>query len=523
MTVENFDARTGPLVSVLIPSYNRPAYLRTAIASVVRQDYDNLEIIVIRDGGEQIGDIVGSFDDPRIIFIDRHENRGIPFTLNEGLTRAKGKYICYLGNDDLYYSHHVGTLVNALENETDSGVAYSDLYRTYCRIGQDGGREVLGKVLEVSRDFDPFVMLYFNHSLHVSLMHRRDLLDKIGPYNEELDVLIDWDLTRRLCFFSGFHHVHEITGEYYSPVGESDRVSVQRRRDQNEYLRNVMKIRTTRPPKPWDKIKDVSIILTTERVNQQAGKTLGLIWRHTFYPYELYLPGSRSDLAALDTSMPNIVPVPVDDGASALGRVDAALAECRGEYIAIVPAGFPIREFWLEDSLHALIMRSKYREGFELEGSTQDCRAVVLRTEELRDARRRFADLPIMESVLAAGIEIKGVRPEEIPFQFDQLLCQVESAEKDGNWAQAGRMAEDIASQYGNDLWLKSRAAEAYYRAGEFDKAAGLARELNERRPTVDTLLLEARLHRQKKDFEPAIVLLEEAERILEGKELVWT
>ena len=200
--------KAGPLVSVLIPTHNRRKTLPVAIASVVRQDYGNLEIFVIRDGGEQVGDIVGSFNDPRIVFMDREQNRGVAFTLNEALARAQGKYICYLGDDDLYYPAHVSTLLDALENAGDCEVAYSDLYKTYCRPGPDGSREVLSKVVEISRDFDRFLMLYFNHSLHVSLMHTRDILDKIGPYNEKLTVLIDWDLTRRLVFFSDFHHVH---------------------------------------------------------------------------------------------------------------------------------------------------------------------------------------------------------------------------------------------------------------------------------------------------------------------------
>jgi len=523
MVVENFRAKTGPLVSVLIPTHNRRRYLRTALASVVRQDYSDLEIFVIRDGGDRVRDVVEAFDDPRIIFIDRKENRGIPFTLNEALARARGKYVCYLGDDDLYYSHHVSTLVGVLENETDCEVAYTDLYRTYCRIEPDGTREVLGKILEVSRDFDRFVMLYFNHALHVSLMHRRDLLEKIGPCNEKLNVLIDWDLTRKLCFFSDFYHVHKITGEYYSPVGESDRVSVRRRRDKDAYLRNVLTIRTSRPAKPWPKIKDLSIIFVSEQLNQQAGRTLASIWRHTFYPYEVYLPLSQADLRKLDAEMPNIVTVSVDPSASASRRVDEALTRCRGEYIAVVPSGFPIREFWLEDSLHGLLGSSVNGEGFELEDSTNELWAVVLKSDDLRDARRRFPDMSIRRSLSAAGITTRRIEPDEIPFQLDQLQCQAESAQKDGDPAQAGRIFEEINEHYHNELWMKSRAAEAFFRVGEFEKAAQLVRQVNERRPTVDTLLLEAKLKREKKDFTFAITLLEKAEQILAGKELIWT
>jgi len=235
---------SDPLVSVLLPTHNRRRYLAEALASVVQQTYRNLEIFVIRDGGEEVADVICSFHDPRVIFIDRKENRGKPFSLNEALSRARGKYVAYLDDDDVYYPYHVETLVKALESETDCGVAYSDLYKTYCQVLAGGGRVVLSKHVEISRDFDRFLMLYFNHVLHVSLMHRRDLLDQTGLYNEALNILIDWDMTRRLAFFSDFRHVPVITGEFYSPIGECDRISFQRRKDTQEYLRNILAIRT---------------------------------------------------------------------------------------------------------------------------------------------------------------------------------------------------------------------------------------------------------------------------------------
>jgi hypothetical protein len=132
--------------------------------------------------------------------------------------------------------------------------------------------------------------------------------------------------------------------------------------------------------------------------------------------------------------------------------------------------------------------------------------------------------MSIRESLRAAGIEIKRVQPDEIPFQLDQLVCQAKSLGEEGAWAEAGRVFESTVERYGNELWMKSRAAEAFYRAGEFGKAGELASEVNGKKPTVDTLLLEARLRRASKDFDGSIALLEEAERILvsKGKELVW-
>jgi glycosyltransferase involved in cell wall biosynthesis len=515
--------KAGPVVTVLVPTFNRRRYLAEALASVVRQSYRNLQIIVINDGGEDVSDIVNSFGDERLIFIDRKENRGKAFSLNEALPRAEGKYIAYLDNDDLYYPNHVETLVVALENNSDCQVAYSDLYKVYCKVCPDGSRKVLSKVVEVSRDFDRFFMLYYNHVLHVSLMHRRDLLEKTGPYNEDINVLIDWDMTRRLVFFSDFHHVPEITGEFYQPDGDCDRISVQRRKNEKEYTRNILTIRTTRPPKPWTKLGDMSIIFTTERLNKQAGTTLGSIWQRTFYPYEIYLPLPTADFEKLDTVMPNIIPVLVNPLSSQAERIDAALAICDGEYVAIVPSGFPIREFWVEDSLHALVNSSANNEGFELEDSTEGLWAVVLRKNDLQYARRSFPHLSVRESLNAAGIAIRRLQPEEIPFQFDQLLEKAKSAEKNGNWSKAAEMFEYITKHYQNELWMKTLAAKASFKAGGHIRAAELSREVNRQRPTVETLLLEAKVKHEKKDFNSAIKLLQKAEQILEGKELLWT
>ena len=515
--------KAGPVVTVLVPTFNRRRYLAGALASVVRQSYRNLQIIVINDGGEDVSDIVSSFGDERLIFIDRKENRGKAFSLNEALSRAEGKYVAYLDDDDLYYPNHIETLVDALENNSDCQVAYSDLYKVYCKVCPDGSRKVLSKVVEISRDFDRFFMLYYNHVLHVSLMHRRDLLEKTSLYNEDINVLIDWDMTRRLVFFSDFQHVPEITGEFYQPDGDCDRISVQWRKNEKEYTRNILTIRTTRPAKPWTKLGDMSIIFSTERLNKQAGTTLGSIWQRTFYPYEVYMPLATADFEKLDTDMPNIIPVLVNPLSSQAERIDAALARCEGEYIAIVPSGFPMREFWVEDSLHALVNSSVNNEGFELEDSTDTLWAVVVRRNELQYARRSFPHLSVRESLNAAGIAIRRLQPEEIPFQFDQLLEKAHAAETNGNWSKAAEMFEYITEHYQNELWMKTLAAKASFKAGGHIRAAELSREVNRQRPTVDTLLLEAKVKHEKKDFHSAIKLLEKAEQILEGKELLWT
>ncbi len=509
--------KRGPLVTVLLPTYNRRRYLGEALASVLRQTYRDLEIFVVRDGGEEVSDIVRSFPDPRVIFIDRKANRGKPFSLNEALARARGRYVAYLDDDDVYYPGHVQTLVDALEGPTDCQVAYSDLYKTCCEADPRGNRRVLSKRVEISRDFDRFLMLHFNHVLHVSLMHRRDLLDKTGLYNEQLNILIDWDITRRLSFFSDFHHVPAITGEFFNPVGESDRISCQQRKDSQEYLRNILAIRTTRPPKPWPKMKDLSIILLMDGPGEPMADAMLRLWRYTFYPYKLLIPLPAAEMGRLNIQMPNVELVAVNAVSSPAERVDTALQRCEGDYVAILPGNTVIQEMWVERPLYAL-MRSTAREGFLPEGAASQSCAAVLRRSDLDQARRAHMHLPVEASLAAAGIPVRRPREEELPFQFDELLRQAKLAEADGDWTAAARLFERMGERFGNQLWMKTMAARAYFEAGDHPRADRFSGQVNGERPTVDTLLLEARICRERQDFNTAIRLLTQAERVLGGQ-----
>jgi hypothetical protein len=354
-------------------------------------------------------------------------------------------------------------------------------------------------------------------------MHQRDIIEKTGPYNEKLKVLIDWDMTRRLAFFSDFYHICKITGEYFQPMGECDRISVQQRKNKEDYHRNLLTIRTTRPAKPWPKIKDMSIIFITDKFDQEAGKTVSSIWRNTFYPYKLYLPISESDLNKINTDMPNLVFVPVSPSSSKAERIDAAIKKCDGHYIAIVQSGFPVKEMWVEKSLYPLINGSSDRQGFFLDENINENWAVIIKRDDIESARNSFPHLNLSDSLEAVGISLRIPEYEEYPFQFDNILQQAFLEEKEGNWMQAAEMYMYLAENHGNQLWMKRLAAKALFKAGKNSMASSICNEINQERPTAETLLLEARFRREEKKYSSAIELLHKAERTIQGKELVWT
>ena len=510
-------------VTILLPTFNRVDRLGQALASALGQDYGNLQVIVINDGGADISGIVNSFNDDRILFIDRTVNKGKAYSLNEAMPHATGEYIAYLDDDDILYPHHVSTLVRALEENPEYGLAYSDLYKVKCRINKDNSREVLSKKVEISRDFDRFFMLYFNQVLHVSMMHRKDMLEKTGPYNEDVEILIDWDIARKMCFFTDFYHVTEVTGEFYSPVGECDRISIQQRKNHQKYFSNVLRIRNSRPAKPWSKIEDMSIVCVPDVFDKEAGSTLGLVWKHTFYPYQLYLPLTDTDMSKLDSSMPNLVKVAVSENSSRCERIDSVIEKCEGEYVVILPVGFPIMNMWVERSLYALINNPDKNVAYELENSTANLYAIVARKDIICKARRDFRGLTVKEALKASGVSIRCVSETELPYKFDDLLQHAHRCEEKKDWFKAAGIYEFMGQNYENVLWMQSMAANAYFEGGLYAKALQISGEVNKIRPTVDTLLIQAKATKKNQDFNAAIELLRKAEGILEGNQLQWT
>ncbi|MGH7913693.1 MAG: glycosyltransferase family 2 protein, partial [Candidatus Binataceae bacterium] len=123
-------ASSAPLVSVVIATYNRPAYLRNAIASVVNGDYRNVEIIVADDFGS--GDnrkIAGRFADPRIVYHRNEANLGIAANhIHAFRDLISSEFIAVLNDDDEWETSFLSKLMPHLLDNLDVVLAFSDHY-----------------------------------------------------------------------------------------------------------------------------------------------------------------------------------------------------------------------------------------------------------------------------------------------------------------------------------------------------------------------------------------------------------
>ncbi|MBW4560111.1 MAG: glycosyltransferase [Mojavia pulchra JT2-VF2] len=118
-----------PLVSVVIPTYNRPEYLKQAIASAVKQKYQNIEIIVSDNcSPENPLGIVESFGDSRIRFWRQPQNIGMIANQMYAFKIARGKYIASLHDDDIWNEDFLKKLVPILEADSELILAFCDQY-----------------------------------------------------------------------------------------------------------------------------------------------------------------------------------------------------------------------------------------------------------------------------------------------------------------------------------------------------------------------------------------------------------
>jgi len=117
-----------PLVSVVIPNYNRVEKLQRAINSVLTQDYTHLEIIIVDDCSPKIDEIkrmLLKFSVNNIIFIENESNLGPGATRNKGILAAKGKYIAFLDSDDTWFKNKISIQVLEAEKYTSDVLIYT--------------------------------------------------------------------------------------------------------------------------------------------------------------------------------------------------------------------------------------------------------------------------------------------------------------------------------------------------------------------------------------------------------------
>ncbi|MEK7433293.1 MAG: glycosyltransferase [Cyanobacteriota bacterium] len=195
-----------PKVSIIIPTYNRSKKISIAIESCVSQIFRDIEIVIINDGGEDVSEIINSFKDDRIKYINLEKNVGRAEARNVGIKKSLGECICYLDDDDKIYPEHVVTLFNFIENKKVD-IAYTNSYRVL--------ETQIGKSIHYYKKANYNKLLVRNFIPILSFMHKKSCLDIVGYYDINLKYYEDWDLIIRLSEKFNFHHINKVTSEFF--------------------------------------------------------------------------------------------------------------------------------------------------------------------------------------------------------------------------------------------------------------------------------------------------------------------
>lgn len=196
--------KENPLVSILIPTYNRRWLLPRTIQSVLSQEYRNIEVIVVNDAGENVGDIVSSFNDYRVKYLQNEKNLDLAGTRNVALKASTGDYICLLDDDDIHLQYTLDfriTMMRKLNAEIVYTRALQDIWEK-----KEQGYVSVHKQLYWDSPFDRNLILVQNIAPCCCPLFSRRAWEESGKplFDETLTTSEDWafwvELSRKFDF-----------------------------------------------------------------------------------------------------------------------------------------------------------------------------------------------------------------------------------------------------------------------------------------------------------------------------------
>jgi len=219
-----------PLISVVVPTYNRSELLGRAISSILGQTYRNLECIVVDDAsGDDTEQVVSRFreKDPRVILLRHNENRHVSAARNAGIDQARGDFVAFLDDDDEWFPGKLEKQVTYFQGLSKSvGMIYCwmDYYN-------EQGEKVLEHHPIYRGNIFPHVLDEQRIGGCPTLLVRKKIAKKIGGFDENLRRGNDGDFIRRVSLECEVDFVPEVLvrvhcGHAYDNITRDDTTGI---------------------------------------------------------------------------------------------------------------------------------------------------------------------------------------------------------------------------------------------------------------------------------------------------------
>lgn len=194
----------NPLVSIVLPTYNRAGLLYRAIESVLNQTYFNFELIVVDDcSKDSTKNVVKGFCDNRIRYIRHEKNKGAPAARNSGIAAAGGEYIAFQDSDDEWFSTKLEKQMSLFDSASrDLGVVYTSFWVI------DQGKKTLIPPLDLKKTDGEIhdMLLETNFISTPTAVVRKECFKKVGMF-ANIPRLQDWELWLRISKYFCFKHL----------------------------------------------------------------------------------------------------------------------------------------------------------------------------------------------------------------------------------------------------------------------------------------------------------------------------
>ncbi|WP_286242688.1 glycosyltransferase family 2 protein [Methanobacterium ferruginis] len=195
-----------PLVSVIIPTYNRADSIGESIISLLNQTYTNFEIIIVDDGStDKTEGVIKKFKDNRIKYVKHEKNKGVAHALNTGIKESNGVFISFLGSDDEWLPQKLDKELKVFQHSNSKlGVVYSGLWQ----LRGDKKTYMPSATFRKKEDNIHEELLNGNFVNGLSLV-KKECFENVGVFDEKLPCLVDWELYIRISKYYHFKFVDE--------------------------------------------------------------------------------------------------------------------------------------------------------------------------------------------------------------------------------------------------------------------------------------------------------------------------
>jgi glycosyltransferase involved in cell wall biosynthesis len=189
-------SKNSSKVSIVLPTYNGAKYIRQSIDSCLNQTYKNLELIIVDDGSsDKTPEIIKSYKDKRIKYIQHKKNKGLPFALNTGFANTIGEYLTWTSDDNQYLSEAIEKMLNYLNSDKKIDFVYADYFNYILETGE--------KLLVKVKDSN---ILVKENVVGPCFLYSRTIYKNIGNYNAKYFLVEDYEYWIRV--FKKYSLVH---------------------------------------------------------------------------------------------------------------------------------------------------------------------------------------------------------------------------------------------------------------------------------------------------------------------------